>query len=506
MREDVIRAHAELPSLCEHIHLPLQSGSSRDPQGDAPHLHARALPRPRRADPRARARLRADDRHHRRLPGRDRGGLRADARGRRGGRLRRRLHVHLLAAPRDRGGRRSTDGVVPHEVKVERMERLVEVVQRRARERAQRFVGRTLDVLVEGPSRTDPSRLRGRSRHNKVVNFSGLAAPGEIVPVDDHRRHSQTLAGESSLLARAAALSGASASQGADATSVGPVCEHTFVRWDNLDHRDRGAGPAPRLPRARGRPPLRRAGGARHPLLRGPGEVRAQPRARGLAHAVPLDDQPVPGLHPCLRLLRRGRHADPDGRRDALDRSQSSGPATRSTAPSVAAPTGATSGRRCSRTGHRQARVRVKLEDGTELVASGDHRFLTGRGWKHVTGAEQGAVRRPHLRPSTRAARHGPLRRPRPRRRTATGAATSAGSSAGDGHLGCYDLRPAGSRARFDHRFRLALADSRRSTVRSVPGGVRASRRASTSSRPRRPRRWAITHAAQRAASIGRPS
>ena len=36
--EDVIRAHAELPALCEHIHLPLQSGSSRDPQGDAPHL------------------------------------------------------------------------------------------------------------------------------------------------------------------------------------------------------------------------------------------------------------------------------------------------------------------------------------------------------------------------------------------------------------------------------------------------------------------------------------
>ena len=45
---------------------------------------------------------------------------------------------------------------IPHEVKVERMERLVEVVQRRAHERAQRFVGRTLEVLVEGPSRTDP--------------------------------------------------------------------------------------------------------------------------------------------------------------------------------------------------------------------------------------------------------------------------------------------------------------------------------------------------------------
>ena len=48
--------------------------------------------------------VRADDRHHRRLPGRDRGGLRADARGRRAGRLRRRVHLHLLAAARDRGG------------------------------------------------------------------------------------------------------------------------------------------------------------------------------------------------------------------------------------------------------------------------------------------------------------------------------------------------------------------------------------------------------------------
>src|SRR3954453_5458852 len=40
---------------------------------------------------------------------------------------------------------------------------------------------------------------------------------------------------------------------------------------------------------------------------------------------------------------------------------------------------------------------RVTLEDGTELVASGDHRFLTGRGWKHVTSSEQGANPRPHL-------------------------------------------------------------------------------------------------------------
>jgi tRNA-2-methylthio-N6-dimethylallyladenosine synthase len=94
---------------------------------------------------------------------------------------------------------------VPHPVKVERMERLVEAVQRRAGERAQRFVGRTLDVLVEGPSRTDPTRLRGRSRHNKAVNFGGLARPGEYVEVEIASATSQTLAGEESLLARAAA-------------------------------------------------------------------------------------------------------------------------------------------------------------------------------------------------------------------------------------------------------------------------------------------------------------
>jgi DNA repair photolyase len=40
---------------------------------------------------------------------------------------------------------------------------------------------------------------------------------------------------------------------------------------------------------------------------------------------------------------------------------------------------------------------RIELEDGTELVASGHHRYLTHRGWKHVTGAQQGHARRPHL-------------------------------------------------------------------------------------------------------------
>ena len=45
----------------------------------------------------------------------------------------------------------------------------------------------------------------------------------------------------------------------------------------------------------------------------------------------------------------------------------------------------------------RKKAYRVTLEDGTELVTSGDHRFLTNRGWKHVKGTECGRWRRPHL-------------------------------------------------------------------------------------------------------------
>ena len=69
---------------------------------------------------------------------------------------------------------------------------------------------------------------------------------------------------------------------------------------------------------------------------------------------------------------------------------------------------------------------RVTLEDGTELVASGDHRFLTQRGWKHVTGAEQGPDQRPFLTTTTSswASAASPSRRATP---WLTAAATYAG-------------------------------------------------------------------------------
>jgi tRNA-2-methylthio-N6-dimethylallyladenosine synthase len=202
MREDVIRAHAELPSVCEHIHLPLQSGSSP------------VLKRMRRTYTRERYLDRvAMIREH--LPDCSLttdiivgfpGETEAD--------FEQTLEVAELvgydgAFTFAYSPRRGTEAAtladqVPHEAKVERLQRLVEVVQRRAVERAQRFVGRTLEVLVEGPSRTDPSRLRGRSRHNKVVNFDGVAEPGDLVEVEITGATSQTLSGLQSLVPRAA--------------------------------------------------------------------------------------------------------------------------------------------------------------------------------------------------------------------------------------------------------------------------------------------------------------
>jgi tRNA-2-methylthio-N6-dimethylallyladenosine synthase len=201
MHEDVVRAHAELAALCEHIHLPLQSGSSR-----VLRAMRRTYDRERYLDRVALIREHVPDVALTTdiivgFPGESDADFEqtlevVDAVGYDG------AFTFLFSPRRGTEAGSMTTGLVPHEVKRERMERLVELVQRRARERAQRFVGRSVEVLVEGASRTDPDRLRGRSRHNKVVNFIGLAQPGEFATVDVVSATSQTLAGEEPLIAR----------------------------------------------------------------------------------------------------------------------------------------------------------------------------------------------------------------------------------------------------------------------------------------------------------------
>ena len=80
------------------------------------------------------------------------------------------------------------------DTKRERVRRLIALTQRIGAERRARFVGRRLEILVEGPSR-DGRQWRGRTRHNVTVNFGGLAATGELVDVLITGSTSTTLGG-----------------------------------------------------------------------------------------------------------------------------------------------------------------------------------------------------------------------------------------------------------------------------------------------------------------------
>src|ERR671923_2717771 len=193
IREDVIAAHAELPSVCEHIHLPLQSGSSRILKA-----MRRTYNRERYLDRVAMIRELVPDCAITTdiivgFPGETEEDFVqtlevVDEVGYDGA-------FTFVYSPRQGTEAAAMPDQVADEEKVERMQRLVEVVQGRARERSQRFVGRTMEVLVEGPSRTDPARLRGRTRHNKTVNFDGTAQPGELIEVEIISATSTTLSG-----------------------------------------------------------------------------------------------------------------------------------------------------------------------------------------------------------------------------------------------------------------------------------------------------------------------
>lgn len=102
---------------------------------------------------------------------------------------------------------------------------------------------------------------------------------------------------------------------------------------------------------------------------------------------------------------------------------------------------------------------RTTLEDGTTLITSGDHRFLSDRGWKYVTGTENGADRRPHLTTlnklrGTGSFAEGPAENDEYRR------GYLCGVLRGDGSLKHYDYSPRPGRT-IDQQFafRLALCD-----------------------------------------------
>jgi len=101
---------------------------------------------------------------------------------------------------------------------------------------------------------------------------------------------------------------------------------------------------------------------------------------------------------------------------------------------------------------------RVTLADGTELVTSGDHRFLTERGWKHVTGRMCGVDQRPCL--TTRSTLMGLGRLPDPPKcSTEYRRGYLTGTIRGDGLPRSYSYQRPGRADGDVHQFRLALVD-----------------------------------------------
>jgi tRNA-2-methylthio-N6-dimethylallyladenosine synthase len=192
-RAPVIAAMAECDAVCEHAHLPLQSGSSR------------VLKAMRRTYSRDRY-LRLVDELRAAIPDL---ALTTDLIVGFPGETESEFEETVTAveevgydgaftfvySPRQGTEAAAMPDQVPEDVKGERIERLIETVQRVAGARNRERVGLVEEVLVEGPSRTDPALRRGRTRRNTTVNFAGPAEAGELVEVRIEGSTSTTLRG-----------------------------------------------------------------------------------------------------------------------------------------------------------------------------------------------------------------------------------------------------------------------------------------------------------------------
>jgi tRNA-2-methylthio-N6-dimethylallyladenosine synthase len=201
-RDPVISAMADCEAVCEHTHLPLQSGSSR------------ILKRMRRTYDRERF-VRLAEKLRVAIPDL---ALTTDLivgfPGETEWDFRETLEAveevgfdgafTFVYSPRTGTEAAAMPNQIPEDVKRERIERLVDVVQHVAHARNQERIGRVEEVLVEGPSRTDESFLRGRTRRNTTVNFRGSATPGELVNVLVESATSATLRGRAGAVVSAA--------------------------------------------------------------------------------------------------------------------------------------------------------------------------------------------------------------------------------------------------------------------------------------------------------------
>jgi tRNA-2-methylthio-N6-dimethylallyladenosine synthase len=176
LRPETIAAMAEVPEVCEHLHLPLQAGSDRVlaamHRGYTAERYLDRLAAARAAMPDLAVTTdiivgfpgETDDDFARTLDVVAEAGYDS-------------AYTFIFSPRPGTEAAARTDEFVPAEVSAERFERLRVVVERSALARHRARLGRTEDVLVEGPSRKDPAVTTGRTDHNKLVHFPAPDGP-----------------------------------------------------------------------------------------------------------------------------------------------------------------------------------------------------------------------------------------------------------------------------------------------------------------------------------------
>ena len=198
-KRDLIEAFGRLPKLCEHVHLPVQSGSNR-------------ILKSMRRSYTVEKYLEIVEMIRRQVPGAAittdvivgfPGETEADFR----------ETLDLLRAvsfdqafifrysPRKDTPAAAMDGQISEEGKMRRNRILLKEIDRSAEEKNGPLIGNRVEILVEGPSKTDPERMTGRTRTNKIVVFpGGERHHGQLMELRIERATTFTLYGDPAIL------------------------------------------------------------------------------------------------------------------------------------------------------------------------------------------------------------------------------------------------------------------------------------------------------------------
>ena len=172
----LIDAHAELPQLAAHVHLPVQSGSDRvlaAMKRGYTALEYRSIVR-RLVKARPGVSLSSDFIVG--FPGETEADFEATVR--LASEVEFDASFSFVFSPRPGTPAADLADDTPRQEKLERLQRLQELIESQARAISERMVGTAQRILVEGPSRKDPAELAGRTENNRVVNFKG--SPGLV--------------------------------------------------------------------------------------------------------------------------------------------------------------------------------------------------------------------------------------------------------------------------------------------------------------------------------------